>query len=405
VTRAAAALLAIALAAGCASGVRADSAPTPRVVVDGLDFPTGIAFDARGRMYVNERVGRVRVVRGGELDAEPLAEVATTTASLETGLLGITLSPGGDSVYVFATEPSGATNRVLEIPLRTGEPHTVVAGIPAGAIHNGGGVAFDGDGMLLVSNGEQGVSERSQDPSVLGGKVYRLTRQGAVPPDNPFGGSPALAIGLRNPFGLAVDPVSGDPFVTDNGPTSDDEVNRIVPGGNYGWPVVMGPAEDADVIGLEGAYQDPLLDYPDIVVPTGIAFADPDTAPRGMRGDLFFGTYGSETIHRVRLDGARSAALSDEVFVDAGEPVIALAWGPRGLYYSTPSAVKVVPLARRATPGPDGASGRPRSGDGGRQAAAPSGKEDGGVSLFWGALLGTALVAVVVATVGALRRR
>jgi glucose/arabinose dehydrogenase len=353
--------------ASCSSPSVAQRSPETVTVVEGLDFPAGIAFDPRGRMYVTERAGRLRVVRSGALDPEPLAEIPTETAG-ETGLLGIAVSPEGDSLYVFATAPDGRSNRVLRVPIAGGRPETVVAGLPASTYHNGGGVAFAPDGTLLVSNGEQHAFDRAQDPDALGGKVYRFTPAGGVPPDNPFGNSPALAIGLRNPFGLTVDPVSGAAFVTENGPSSNDEINRIVPGGNYGWPVVSGAASGQDTGALEGTYRDPLLAYPEIIVPTGIAFAD-GRARRDFRGDLFFATFGEQTIHRVRLDADRSQAVADEIFLRAGESVIALAWGPRGLYYSTPGAVHLVPLARsrdkpeRRTSSPSPAPQRARSPD------------------------------------------
>jgi glucose/arabinose dehydrogenase len=307
-----------------------------------------------GRIYVNERGGRIRLIENGELRAEPLAEIPTTTAG-ETGLLGLTLSPDGNHLYAFATDPAGSSNRVLRVPRSGGTPEIVVEDLPAELYHNGGGVAFAPDGSLLISNGENHDTGLAQDPSELGGKVYRFTADGDVPDDNPFGDSPTYALGLRNPYGMTIDPVSGAAFVTENGPDAFDEVNRIDGGGNLGWPDISGPAGGADTSGLEGDYADPVADYPDIIVPTGIAFADPKNAVREYAGDLFFGTYGQGAIHRLGLNDARDAAVSDEVFIDEGEPVVALAWGPEGLYYSTTSAVKVVPIARSKRGG-DGAT-------------------------------------------------
>lgn len=292
-------------------------------------------------MYVNERAGRVRLVDEGGLDGDPLATIPTTTAG-ETGLLGIEVSPDGANLFVFATDPGGSSNRVLRVPSTGGSPELVVEGLPASVYHNGGGLAFDQDGMLLVSNGEVHESGTAQDPDVLGGKVYRFF-PGGDPADNPFGD--AIALGLRNPFGMTVDPVTGDAFVTDNGPSSSDEVNRIQVGGNYGWPDVLGTAGDARPPG-PGEYYDPVTVQEEIVVPTGIAIADPENARKAVSGDLFYGTYGEQTIRRVTLDQEREAALSDEIFLREDEPVIALEWGPRGLYYSTPTAIKVIELAK-----------------------------------------------------------
>ena len=314
-----------------------------RVLVDDLDFPTAIAFSPDGKlMYVNEREGRIRVIDRDGLRDEPLATIPTTTEG-ETGLLGIAVSPEGDELFVFATDPEGSSNRVLRIPASGGDPEEIVSGLPASLYHNGGGLAFDKDGWLLVANGETHDTSNAQDPDVLGGKIYRFTTSGAAAPGNPFGD--AIALGLRNPFGLTVDPVTGDAFVTDNGPSSHDEVNRIRVGGNYGWPDVLGFAGDARPSG-PGGYHDPVTVQEDIVVPTGIAIADPATAVPEVAGDLFYGTYSEQTIRRVRLNEGRDDATSDEVFVREEEPVVAVAWGPRGLYYATPSAIKLVALAR-----------------------------------------------------------
>jgi glucose/arabinose dehydrogenase len=319
----------------------------PRMFIPNLTFPAGIAFADDGSMYFTERAGSIRVVRDGRLDSDPVARIPTTDDA-EMGLLGIAVEPGSDpSIYVFATDPSGATNRVLRIGPNGGEPEVVLDGLDASGYHNGGGVAFS-DGHLYVSHGEVHESSRAQDPNTLGGKVYRLTPDGDIPDDNPFGDSPAFAIGLRNPFGLTIDPVTGLPFVTTNGPESHDEVERLVPGGNYGWPDVSGPAPSGfDSEALTGEYHDPLLDYPEIIVPTGIAFAHPDEAQKRFAGDLFFGSFGEGAIHRVELNEDRDEAVGDEIFVDEEEPVVAVAWGPGGLYYSTPTAIKLIPMAGR----------------------------------------------------------
>ena len=325
----------------------------PETVAGDLRFPAGIAFDSDGTMFVTEREGRILAFDGGR--SRVVASVQTTTGG-EAGLLGIAISPDDRFVYAFATAPDGGSNLVYRVPSSGGDPKVVIDGLTASGYHNGGGVAFGDDGMLYVSNGEGHDTSRAQDPNQLGGKVYRFTPDGRVPADNPFGDSPAYAVGLRNPFGLAIDPVSGAPFVTENGPESHDEVNRIDAGGNYGWPLISGAeTEGQDTESLRGDYYDPLLDYETIIVPTGIAFADPDNARTRFAGDLFFATYGDQTIHRVSLNGRRDRAVEDNVYFESSEPVVALAWGPKGLYFSTPGAVKLFPIAAaRAVPGTRG---------------------------------------------------
>jgi glucose/arabinose dehydrogenase len=187
VVRGAALALLLALSAALAplTVARAQEAPQAETIAADLDFPTGIAFDSSGNMFVNERPGRVIAFRAGRAVAEPLAQIPTTTSG-EAGLLGIAVAPDNRSLYVFVTEPDGATNSVVRVPARGGTPRAVVQGLPASGYHNGGGVAFDRDGMLLVSNGEQHDGARSQDPRALGGKVYRFSPAGGVPARQPL---------------------------------------------------------------------------------------------------------------------------------------------------------------------------------------------------------------------------
>lgn len=365
-----AAILAVVVASP-ASGLPAAASqePEPEVLFDDLDYPTAITF-AFGKMFVNERSGRIRVAEDGELSSEPLATIPVTTTG-ETGLLGIAAGTidGEPYVYAFATEPDGATNSVWRVPAAGGEAERVVSGLPASVYHNGGGVALDRDGMLFVSNGEQHDPDKAQDPNVLGGKVYRYTAEGEVPGDNPFPGSPAYSLGHRNPFGLTIDPLTGTPWVSENGPESFDEINRIERGANYGWPVVSGPGcEDADITCL-----DPVLSYEEVIVPTGITFA-PRGAPRRFAGDLFFGSHQGGGIHHVELDERRERAVSDEVWIQEETGIVGLAWGPEGLYYSTPDAVKLLPLKQgSAGPARPGGGIRDEGGDRGSEAPGRSG--------------------------------
>lgn len=318
-------------------------AADPVTVVSNLRFPAGIAFDSNGTMFVTEREGRVLAFEEGE-KSRTVASIPTITQG-ETGLLGITMSPDDRYVYVFATELD-QTNTIWRVRATGGDPERIITGLPGGVYHNGGGVAFGPDGNLYVSNGERHDTGLAQDPDALGGKVYRYTPEGNIPDDNPFGDSPAWTIGLRNPFGIAIDPITGDPFVTENGPEAFDEINHLLAGGNYGWPLVYGPASAGDTQGLRGHYEDPVLAYEGIIVPTGITFADPSNALPSFAGNMFFGTYGDQTIHRVVMNRQRTKVIEDVTWYQSPEPIVAMAWGPRGLYFSTPGAVKLFALAR-----------------------------------------------------------
>lgn len=304
-------------------------------VIAELDFPTAMAPTASGdRLLVNERAGRVRVIRNGELQARAFATVDTTTAG-EGGLLGLALDPrfedGDPWIYVFYTLPGGAADRVERIH-EDGRREVLMRSLPSSSrYHHGGILAFGPDGTLYVTNGEAHDPGRAQRARLLGGKIYRIERDGSVPADNPFPGSPVWSYGHRNPFGLTFDPQTGRLWESENGPENHDEVNLIRKAGNYGWPTVRGNARDRRFI-------DPVVDYERIVVPTGLAFA-PASFGEDFRDVLFLGTFGEQTLRALHLDATRTRLVRDRIALHVQGGIVALAAGPDAIYASTPDEV------------------------------------------------------------------
>jgi aldose sugar dehydrogenase len=368
-------------------------AQAPTTVADDLAFPVGLAFLPNGDLVFSEKQGTIRIIEDGKLRTEPLAAIPTVSAS-ETGLLDVALpsDAGADpAVYVFATDPDGTTNSVWRVPLDGSLPTRIIEGLPAGTYHNGGGLAFGTDGSLYVTNGEQHETNRAQDPEAMGGKVYRYEPDGSVPTDNPYGAVPTYAMGLRNPFGIALDPISGDLWVTENGPGGDDEVNRIVPQGNYGWPEVVGSGCDEECI-------DPVLTYGSTIVPTGIAFPA-SNAPSRLDDTFFFAAYGESTVHQVTLDDSRTEAIADDVLLRSTEPVIGLEWGPGGLYFTTPTSIQKIAFEND----PDDSSG---GGPSSQASPSPTTTEDGeAVSEDAGRPWGLLILAVLVGGLVMMRTR
>jgi glucose/arabinose dehydrogenase len=152
--------------------------------------------------------------------------------------------------------------------------------------------------------------------------VLRLTPDGSVPPDDPIPGNPLFTLGHRNSFGICVDPASGDLWETENGPTSNDEVNLLRGGGNYGWPMTMGDG------GPDGTI-DPVIDHVQEVAPTGCAV---------WRGDLYYGSYLDGAIRRLDLPPGPDPQPVAVALVD--EPVYDLDVGPDdALYVSSPTGI------------------------------------------------------------------
>ncbi len=322
-------------------------------VAGDLAFPTNMAFALDGRIFFTEKeTGNVRIIRDGRLLPHPFVQLSVE-GSAERGLLGIALDPDFERqpwVYLYYSEAGGASNRIIRVRAEggsAGEIDPLITLLPAVAgYHNGGDMAFGPDGKLYAVTGEAHDPERAQDPNDLGGKVLRLDPDGSVPDDNPLGpDNPVYALGIRNSFGLCFDPATGDLWETENGPASDDEVNRIVAGGNYGWPDQLG-------LGGEPRFIDPALDFSGVIVATGCAVTS------GGRW-LYFGSY-LNGLYRARLlpDGS---ADSPELVAGVGANVTDVARAPDGsIYVATSDAIvrlagtpsgSPVPVASPTSPG------------------------------------------------------
>jgi aldose sugar dehydrogenase len=347
----------------------------------GLAVPWDLAFTPDGRILVTERVGRIRVIGDGLLRPEPWAElnVFADHPDLlpESGLLGIALAPDfarSGNVYVFATVSTAPANPLLRLFDRvarrfrrgvTGAPDTrwqsrvyrltdrggygtdkrvIIDDLPASYYHAGGALAFGPDGRLYLTTGDVLDPGRAQDPASLVGAVLRYEPDGAVPLDNPFPDSPVYALGLRNPQGMAWHPETGELFVTEHGPSflphedgrhGKDEINVIVPGGNYGWPVVAGDTDG------DGLFLPPIIEWTPAIAPPGLTFYTGCELP--WNGDLLVTGLRGQQLRRLSLDADPAHPVGWRV---AGEEVLLenalgrirrVAMGPDGHLYLTTS--------------------------------------------------------------------
>jgi glucose/arabinose dehydrogenase len=274
-----------------------------QVLATGLEAPWGLAFLPDGRALVSERdSGRIVAVPADGGTPTEVARLPEVDASGEGGLLGIAVSPAfARDGTVFAYYTAGADNRIVRFLLAdpAHREQVLVAGIPVSGIHNGGRLAFGPDGYLYASTGDASQRGRSQDPTSLGGKILRMTVDGKPAPGNPDPASLVWSFGHRNVQGLAWDD-TGQLWASEFGQDTYDEINRIVAGGNYGWPTVEGG-------GGAPRFRDPLLTWTTAEAsPSGMAYA---------RGSLWVAALRGERIWRVDLDGRGGVRSAEPLLV------------------------------------------------------------------------------------------
>lgn len=300
-----------------------------------LEVPWALAFASDGRLFVTERPGRVRVIRNGQLLGTPALTLTDISATGESGLLGIALHPAFAStrwVYLFytASTPGGTVNRLVryrEVNDQLGERAVLLDDIPASAIHDGSRVKFGPDGRLYVTTGDAANPALSQDLGSYAGKILRLNHDGTTPADNPLA-SPIYSYGHRNPQGIDWHPQTGELWATEHGPTGFDELNRILPGRNYGWPVIVGGDSRPDM-------ETPVAHYSPAIAPSGMTFYG-GTAIPAFNGDLFFGTLRGMHLRRVRLSGTQ-VITQEALMTERYGRIRDVVFGPDGFLYFTTS--------------------------------------------------------------------
>ena len=246
------------------------------VVVERLNVPWAMDISEDGIIYFTERPGRVRVIANGNLNPEPLITLGSPFISQgEGGLTGIALDPNFSQnkyIYVMHTylEGDDTFNRVIRLienDNRATIDKVIIDKIPGGRIHNGGRIKIGPDQKLYIATGDAGNSSLAQDINSLAGKILRIELDGSIPSDNPIPNSPVYSLGHRNPQGLTWNSNS-IMYESEHGASAHDEINIIQPGANYGWPIVQGDEESAEI-----TTQKPLIHSErDTWAPSGIAF-------------------------------------------------------------------------------------------------------------------------------------
>lgn len=354
------------LAAGCRADPPALALATPgslRVTThtEGLAFPWGLAFLPDGGSLVTEKAGRLRrVAPDGRLQAEPIAGLPTVAFEGQGGLLDVALDPDFASnrlVYLsYAEAGSGAESGLIGTTVARGQLspdqrrlsdlQVVFRQQPKkeGAAHFGSRLVFGRDGMLFVTLGDRQKRNYRMEAQDLGshlGKVVRIRPDGSVPPDNPFvgrtGARPEIfSLGHRNVQGACLHPETGELWTCEHGPQGGDEVNRTLPGRNYGWPVITHGREYGTGLSIgegtaKAGMEQPLTFWVPSIGISGLAFGT-SAALGSWRGSAFVGGLRGRALWRLSLKGNQVVAR-EALLTDLDERIRDVRLGPDGSLY------------------------------------------------------------------------
>ena len=325
---------------------------TPRVVQQGLTNPWDVVFTPAGRMLVSERPGRVRVYASGRPGAARLSTltIPNVRAEGESGVMGLAAAVRSRRTYVFvcvSRQDRGLwRNQILRYRFSSDrlvfDRYVLRWGLRANTIHNGCALGVGRDGKLWVGTGDVADLSTPQNGRSLNGKVLRMNLDGSVPDTNPGSGSLVYTRGHRNVQGLAFQPGTGRVYAVEHGPDVHDEVNRLVAGGNYGWPCYAGPNTPyAARSGCKsaGSYRRPAWSSGSSTIATsGATFASGDRWS-SFRGDLFISTLKESDVRRLNVSADGTRAYSGSVFFDGrwGRLRGAVLHGPTQALYLTTS--------------------------------------------------------------------
>ncbi|MGB5278154.1 MAG: PQQ-dependent sugar dehydrogenase [Gammaproteobacteria bacterium] len=326
-------------------------------VTDGLGTPWGMAFISNTRLLVTEREGSIKLLDTQSKSLAPVQGAPAVLAEGQGGLLDVAVPPDfttGDWIYftfVRNKDDQGVTvlarAKLTSNNLEQWQELLETRSATDTGRHFGSRIAFDEKGYVYFGVGDRGERPSSQDLTNHAGSVMRLYRDGRVPQDNPFiqrkNVQPEIwSYGHRNPQGMAYDDTRKRLWLIEHGPRGGDEINLVLPGRNYGWPVISygkeywGPLSVGEGTHREGMEQ-PIKQYTPSIAPGSLLLYSGNAFP-AWRGNLFSGALKLRHLNRVTLSEDGKAIGEERLLTELGERIRALTQSPEGwLYFSTDS--------------------------------------------------------------------
>lgn len=269
-------------------------------IAEGLKVPWGIDFLPDGTAIVTERDTTRVLAIDANGSVKTIGRLDDASPQGEAGVLGVAVSPDFATdqslFFYFSTAADNRIERATYDGKTLGELEPILDNIPNGFIHDGGRLEFGPDGFLYASTGEIGNEDIAQDPGNLGGKILRITPDGAPAPGNPDPDSEVWSYGHRNVQGLAFDD-RDRLWASEFGANTWDELNLIEAGQNYGWPLVEGegPSEvetTTDLVNPQVVWST------EEASPSGLAYHD---------GTLWLAALNGERLWRIDVSGNKAS--------------------------------------------------------------------------------------------------
>ncbi len=351
------------------------------IVARNLETPWALAFLPDGRLLITERPGRIRIVdKDGKMEPDPVKGLPKVWEKQDGGLFDIEVhpdyaKPGNGWLYISYSEPlagwtpppppdpnappppgpGGGRGRgpsndppsmtvIMRGRLKNNEfvdqqvlfraPKEIYSQSNA---HYGSRFLFDKQNHLFFTLGEKMQMMDAQDLSKPTGKIHRINDDGTIPNDNPYVGQPNVwpsiwSYGHRNPQGLAWDPVTGQLWESEHGPTGGDEINIIYPKHNYGWGIVSKGIQPGITKTSEPGMDDPIRYWTPSVAPSGIVFYTGDKYP-GWKNNLFVSCLAGQQLKRLEIKDGK--VLHEEQVFNTFGRVHDVIQGPDGYLYVT----------------------------------------------------------------------
>lgn len=323
-----------------------------KTLVSNLSLPWELVYGPDNLIWFTEKSGKISRLNPSNSQVTLLHTISDVSSQGEGGLLGMTLHPNFGSspyVYVFYGYGNPYKNKLVRFTYSNNSltsPQTLLDNIPAASIHNGSRLLIAGD-KLFLTTGDANDTSTPQNLNSVAGKVLRINLDGSIPADNPFPNSPVWSFGHRNPQGLAL--VGNKLFSSEHGPDTDDEINIIEKGRNYGWPNVRGKCDASNETAFcnQNNVVESIFQWTPTIAPSGMIYYNSNYIPQ-FKNSLLLGLLKDTKLMQLKLNDAQTAvAETRDLFVGDFGRIRAVCQSPEGKIYlctSNSSGDKIVEI-------------------------------------------------------------